>query len=59
MTSINNPDPSEMNRGVELILRRRKPRKKTFSFCFDKMVSFLKREVTISLNFSFDIRKSQ
>jgi len=59
MSPINKPDPSGMNRGIELILRRRKPRKKTFSFCFDKMVSFLKREVTISLNFSFDVRKSQ
>jgi hypothetical protein len=59
MSSINNPDPQEINRGVELILRRRVPRKKTFSFCFDKVVSFLKKEVTISLNFSFDIRNSQ
>jgi len=59
MSSINNPEPLEINRGVELILRRRTPKKKTFSFCFDKVVSFLKKEVTISLNFSFNIRNSQ
>jgi hypothetical protein len=59
MSSINNPDPSTINRGVELILRRRKPKKKTFSFVFEKMVSFFKREVTISFNFSLDIRKHQ
>ena len=59
MSSINKPEPSGMNRGIELILRRRKPRKKTFSFCFDKVVSFFKKEVSISLNFSFDVRKSQ
>lgn len=57
MTSINNSDNPEINRGVEIILRRRKPKNKTFSFCFDKMVSFFNKEVTISFNFSFDIRK--
>ncbi len=59
MTSINNTDAPEINRGVELILRRRKLEKKTFSFNFEKMVSFFNREVTISFNFSFNVRKPQ
>jgi hypothetical protein len=59
MTPINNADAPEINRGVELILRRRKPEKKTFSFHFEKMVSFFKREVTISFNFSLNIRNPQ
>ena len=57
MSSINNESTPEMNRGVELVLRRRKPKKKTFSVCFDKMVSFFNKEVTISFNFSLNIRK--
>jgi len=59
MTSINNQNNPDINRGIELLLRRRKPKKKTFSFHFEKMVSFFKREVTISLNFSLNIRKPQ
>lgn len=57
MGTINKSNASIMNRGVELILRRRKPSSKTFIFCFEKMVSFFNREITIYFNFSFDIRK--
>jgi hypothetical protein len=54
-----NPD-LQINKGVELMLRnknqkRREP--KTFQIRFGKMVSLLKREIHIFLEFSFDIRK--
>jgi hypothetical protein len=57
MSDINNASAPDINRGVELILRRRRPKPKTFSFNFEKMVSFFTRNVTISFNFSLDIRK--
>lgn len=57
MVTINTSDAPEYNRGLELILRRRKPKRSTFFIEFDKIVSFFKREITISFNFSFDIRK--
>jgi hypothetical protein len=56
MSTINNSKTSDINRGVDLILRRRKPKKKTFSFYFEKMVSLFKKDITISFHFSFDIR---
>jgi hypothetical protein len=59
MTAINNTDSSNMNRGIELILRKKNLKKKTFLFVFEKKIFLLKREIFISLNFSFDIRKSQ
>jgi hypothetical protein len=59
MLSINNMDTPEINKGVEIILRGRKLKPKTFSFNFEKLVFFLKNEVTISFNFSFNIRKPQ
>jgi hypothetical protein len=48
-----------INKGVELILRRRnKPDKpKTFKLSFGKMLGLLRREVHIYFEFSFDIRK--
>lgn len=52
---------NRINKGVELMLRPRgkvlKP--KTFSFNFGKMVSFLKRELSIYFEFSLDIRNPQ
>jgi hypothetical protein len=59
MTSINKGDSSQINRGVELILRRENRKSKTFQYCFEKVVSFFNREVTIYFNFSFDIRKQK
>jgi hypothetical protein len=57
MDSINNDKDPLINRGVELILRRRKPKQKAFKVCFEKMVFFLNREITIYFNFSLDLRK--
>jgi hypothetical protein len=57
MSFINKTRTPNINRGVELVLRRRTPKKKTFSFCFDKVVSFLNREITIYFNFSLNIGK--
>ena len=51
----------QINKGVELMLRKKTKKEqeepKTFQIKFGKMVSFLKREFHIFLNFSFDIRK--
>ena len=54
-----NKDTTEINRGVELLLRRRrKPEKpKTFQVKFGNMISFFKREIVFHLNFYLDIRK--
>jgi hypothetical protein len=54
-----NKDKPEINRGVELLLRRRrKPEKpKTFQVKFGNMVSFFKREIVFHFNFYLDIRK--
>lgn len=57
MSPINKSESLDINRGVELILRRKPLKKKTFSYCFEKVVSLLNKEVTIYFNFSFDIRK--
>ena len=50
---LNNDNPLEINRGVELLLRnrRKKPKPKTFQVKF----SFFNREITLSL----DIKKSK
>ena len=56
---LNNADP-QINRGVELLLRNRRKRTekpKTFQVKFGKMVSFLRREITIHLNFYLDVRR--
>ena len=58
-SKLNKSDP-HINRGVELLLRnrRKKPEPpKTFQIKFGKMVSFLKREIVVHLNFYLDIRK--
>jgi len=54
-----NKETTEINRGVELLLRRRrKPEKpKTFQVKFGNMVSFFKREIVFHFNFYLDIRK--
>jgi len=49
-----------INRGVELLLRNRREEPeapKTFQFSFGKMVSLLRREIHVYLNFSFNIKK--
>lgn len=52
MGHINTSDTSEMNRGVELLLRRRREKKTSEtknnkSFGFSKVVSLFKREIQI------------
>ena len=48
----------EINRGVELLLRRRKVKQPNIFFIrFGKIVTFLKREITINFEFSLDITK--
>ncbi len=55
-----NKDTTEINRGVVLLLRRRrKPEKpKTFQVKFGNMISFFKREIVFHFNFYLDIRKN-
>jgi len=57
MSSINNHKTPTINRGVELILRGKTPKKKTFSLCFDKVIFFFNREIAIHFNFSLNIGK--
>ena len=57
---LNNDEPLEINRGVELLLRnrRRKPEApKTFQVKFGNMFSFFRREIVFHFNFYLDIRK--
>ena len=57
---ILNKDTTEINRGVELLLRnrRKKPeRSKTFQVKFGKLISLLNREIVFHVNFYLDIRK--
>ena len=58
-SKLNKSEP-QINRGIELLLRnrRKKPEPpKTFQVKFGKMVSLLKREIVLHLNFYLDIRK--
>ena len=55
-----NSQESQINRGVELLLRsrRKKPEDpKTFQVKFGKMVALFRREIVLHLNFYLDIRK--
>ena len=55
-----NKDTTEINRGVELLLRnrRKKPeRPKTFQVKFGKLISLWNREIVFHVNFYLDIRK--
>ncbi len=57
--SLNNDKP-EINRGVELLLRRKKekPEKpKTFQVKFGNLIALWNREIVFHLNFYLDIRK--
>ena len=55
-----NNDKSEINRGVELLLRnRRKPSKpKTFQIKFGQLISLWNREIVFHFNVYLDIRKT-
>ena len=56
--SLNNQEPT-LNRGVELLLRRReKPEKpKTLQVKFGNLIALWNRELVFHLNFYLDIRK--
>jgi hypothetical protein len=57
---LNNSEPPEINRGVELLLRNRRKRAlkpKTFQVKFGKMISLFGREFHFFIEFNFDIRK--
>ena len=57
--NLNNQE-SQINRGVELLLRsrRKKPEvQKTFQVKFGKMVALFRREIVLHLNFYLDVRK--
>ena len=56
--SLNNPEPT-LNRGVELLLRRReKPEPpKTFQVKLGNLIALWNREIVFHLNFYLDIRK--
>jgi hypothetical protein len=57
MPDINNITP---NRGVELILSGGKRRqRKQFHIIFEKMLYFLRKEITIYFEFSIKVRKEQ
>ena len=56
--TLNNDKP-EINRGVELLLRRRKPKPdppKTFQVKFGNLIALWNREIVFHLNFYLDIR---
>tara|TARA_B100000085_G_scaffold2600_1_gene2478 strand:+ start:4335 stop:4514 length:180 start_codon:yes stop_codon:yes gene_type:complete len=56
-----NDQELHINRGVELLLRRRKKseKPKTFHVKFGKMLSLLRREIHFYFEFSFDLRKKK
>jgi len=58
--NILNNHETNINRGVELLLRNRRNKPdppKTFQVKFGNMVSLFKREIVFHLNFYLDIRK--
>lgn len=58
MSNINISD--HRNRGIELILHGGKRKQtKPFHIIYEKMVCFLKREITIYFEFSFCTRKTK
>ena len=59
-TTLNKDTPTEINRGVELLLRNRRrktERPKTFQVKVGKLVSLWNREIVFHLNVYLDIRK--
>ena len=55
-----NKDTTEINRGVELLLRKRRkpqPKPKTFQVKFGKLIALWNREIIFHFNFYLDIRK--
>jgi hypothetical protein len=55
---INNNNYDGINRGVELVLSGGKKRQpKDFHIIFEKLLCFLRREVTIYFEFSLTVKK--
>jgi hypothetical protein len=57
---MSKPGELHINRGVELLLRKRRRRPeepKTFQLSFGKMVSLFRREINIYFELSLDIKK--
>ena len=55
-----NNDKPQMNRGVELLLRKRREKPKppkTFQVKFGNLIALWNREIVFHLNFYLDIRK--
>ena len=55
-----NKDESQINRGIELLLRNRRKKSlspKTFQVKFGKMISLFRREFHFFIEFHFDVRK--
>ena len=55
-----NKDNSEINRGVELLLRNRRkpqPKPKTFQIKFGNLIALWNREIVFHFDFYLDIRK--
>ena len=54
-----NKDTTEINRGVELLLRRRRPpdKPKTFQLKFGNLISLWNKEIVFHFNIYLDIRK--
>lgn len=58
MSNLNND--IHMNRGVEFILHGgKRKQQKDFHIIFEKLVCFLKREVTIYFEFSLVVKKKR
>jgi len=52
------PGKIPLNRGVELLLRKKKLQKNNvILFQFEKLLNLFKREITVYFEFSLDIRK--
>ena len=57
-SNLHKSEDHSMNRGIELILsggKRRQP--KDFHIIFEKLLCFLRREVTIYFEFSLTVKK--
>ena len=55
-----NKDKPEINRGVELLLRKRRksqPKPKTFQVKFGNLIALWNREIVFHFDFYLDIRK--
>ena len=58
--TLNKDTTTEINRGVELLLRnrRRTERPKTFQVKFGKLIALWNREIVFHVNVYLDIRKT-